>query len=156
MRSVWWCNQSECWDDEYPLRLVCAPEIGKPVADTYHHTVGKVNVGDVAVHYRYGSGIVAVSQAITSVTHGPVPIPPGRECWQKPSNGWYYRAEYALLEPPLPKIAFIGKLAEFTLISGRGPVIKGNNIREGYFMQFCEDGLSVLRRMSLPDWPSWA
>jgi len=154
MPNVWWCNQTKCWTTEHANALVCAAEAPAQRVNKFRRMVEHVRIGDIAVHYRSGIGVVAVSRALTNPKHGVVTTTGGSDCWQTPSTGWYYTAEYFVLQVPIPKLGFISLAS--TLRVTDGPFVGGNRVRQAYFMPFHKSGLDVLRAVTVVPWPTWA
>lgn len=153
-RNIWWCNQTKCWSTESANSLVCAAEAPAKHANKFRRMVENVSIGDVAVHYRTGIGVVAVSRALSEPTYGVVPITGGGDCWATPSTGWYYEAEYFVLLAPIRKELFISSAPALHVTDG--PFVKGNRVRQAYFMPFHKRGLDVLRSVTTVPWPPWA
>jgi hypothetical protein len=93
--SIWWCNQSNSWEDEYPRDLVCASDQVDNV--TYRKTVGDVVRGDLIVHYRKPR-VVAISRALENGSYHRTLPDLGNSSY---GSGWRFRTQFHELRVPV-------------------------------------------------------
>lgn len=152
--SVWWCNQTHSWKREHPAGVVCS-ETTDP-RSRYRWMVSEARKGDRIVHYRSGIGVVAVSRAAGNAVRCREGDRRTKICLY--GEGWSFRTEYHLLEPPIPRERFVERLALLPI--EEGPVVRdhGGNprVRQAYFMRFSEEGWRVIAgALQGQSWPSW-
>ncbi len=103
--------------------------------------------GDIIVHYRSSSGVVALSRAAEDAHEGATPI-------EEYGKGWWFRTRYRQFSIPISRNDVVRALAQ--LSDQNGPILAGGKIREAYFIPFSFLGLKRLRRVSRSTWPEWA
>jgi len=123
-RLYWWVNQRTSWEAEQEHACICAPRQAKNGAKLRHHVdVGRVQTGDVIVHYADGE-LWAVSEAMSDGHESIRPYELGADLWQKEvflARCWYDR----LLEPvPLSGINERNP--------GEGPFTVAGAVKQGY------------------------
>lgn len=153
MPSVWWCNQTRCWSDEY-----CAGYIAASTADgalRYRGMLLDASPGDIVLHYRSRPifGLVAVSRLRSVPVTGQVPFR-GRACWQKGGRAHWAKAEYHEFGKPIPKSLLLRVRQH---LQGRDmPLVAGDSIRQGYFMKCSLQALAAIKKLTPGIWPAWA
>jgi len=157
MAKVWWCNQTDCWDDEYAAGYVCAAEPRGPGGLKYRRMVSQIRRGDIVLHYLAGTcaGVVAVSRAESSSQYGIVPVR-GPRCWTHRAHGWYVRARYHAFGKPILRHRFIKTLAALRI--PEGPTSASGRIRYAYLTRASPRVLAIIKAAhASPDaWPHWA
>ncbi|MBT3219891.1 MAG: EVE domain-containing protein [Gemmatimonadales bacterium] len=123
-RLYWWVNQRTSWEAEEQHGCLCAPQRSKSGSQIRHHLdVGRVQVGDVIVHYADGD-IWAVSEATSSGHESIRPYELGTDRWRGEvflARCWYDRLPVSV------------SLAD---VNGRnsdsGPFNKSGGVKQGY------------------------
>jgi hypothetical protein len=123
-RLYWWVNQGTSWEAEQNHNCICATRQAEKGAKFRHHLdVGRVQTGDVIVHYADGE-LWTVSEAMSDGHESNRPYELGADLWQK--EVFLARCWYDGLATFIP----LAKLNDRT--SDSGPFNKKGGVKEGY------------------------
>lgn len=138
--GVWWVNQERFFDEERAAGIVFAGS-GTPL--THHLNVGRMQSGDVVLHYRHGQ-LVAIGEVVSDPVEASRPYGPV----EKRDLGWLTRVEYFDLDDPLP-------LEGLPYRAGtEGPFAAGGKVKQGYMFPLDLAHADRLRAVIGSGWPA--
>jgi hypothetical protein len=147
MLKVWWCNQSESWEEEVKASHICSRKVPFRGAGIYRWMVWLVRTGDIVAHYRSDVGVFALSLAKSDGELGRYRRPGYR-------TGWRAKVKYFPLRRPIPLSELRSHLRRRS--EPDWPFDRNGDPRQGYLFPFNVRGLRSLKRLSPHAWPSWA
>lgn len=141
--NYWWCNQSECWEEESRKGVVCSSDHSGNL--TYRKTVNDVKTGDLIVHYR-SPEVWAISCASENAKYSS----------RLPLNyisGWIFKTKYRVLKNGIHREEFTSELSKIR--KEKYPVNSVGNIHQGYFFPFDELGFQFIISLIQEKLPTW-
>lgn len=139
-RRVWWVNQGRSYPAESAAGIVFAGISERNIG--HHRDVGRMEPGDVVLHYRQGS-VVALGETVADPVQGSRPYgdPASRD------HGWLTRVEYFPLAAPVA----IGDLPRRAEV--RGPFNVQGGVNQGYLFSLPSDYAAEVRSLFADRWP---
>ena len=136
-RLYWWVNQDTSWKAEQRHGCICAPRQAQNGNKLRHHLdVGRVQTGDVIVHYADGE-IWTVSEAMSDGHESIRPYEMGADRWQR--EVFLARCWYDGLATTIPLADLNGR------VSDGGPFNSGGGVKQGYLWPLTRSFVGQLR-----------